>query len=223
MQRDWTATPRSIGPRLAWACLTMLAAGATLAGCSEAMHWSYTRAQVEADQDIARCRFQLLTLAGERYISRDSDTGLPICPYRQPSTRSSRAYVQGYNQRMTHWIATHGRPGYNFTPGVPSDSEQLRIGSQMAQPERWVRLEDAVGVTDLGNGWRLRYQRRDDGLYFVWLFQAPVELPPQVTTPMVLPLPDGRLVLIQPAGLLGSLARAVLFDPQSPNSLFLLQ
>lgn len=203
------------------AAVALLAAGGV--GCTTGTHPSYRTGSFEADQDISRHRYQLLTLEPRKYIERDAEVGLPVRPLRRQDTLANRAYVQGYNSSMTDWVRSHGRPGYNFAPGVPSQSEELRISEAMNDPARWLRLEGESGVLELTNGWLLRYRQRDDGLYLVWMRSGPVELDSQLSSPMVLPLEDGRLVLVQTNDKPGERAAAVLYDPQAPDSLFKLQ
>ncbi len=198
---------------------------AALAGCdTTSMMPTYSAGEYEAEQDIAHHRFQLLTAEPARYIVRDEQTGLPVRPVVREDTRSGRAWVEGYNRRMTQWVADHGRPGVNNAPGVPSEANQLRISEAMNDPQRWLRLEGEQGLVDLDNGWLLRYRLRDDGQYLVWLRSGPLELDAQVTTPTVLPLADGRLVLVQPdEESAGGRSHAVLLDPNAPQYPFKLE
>jgi hypothetical protein len=207
--------------------LTLLVAAAAMAslglgGCTESMHLGYHRGEYDAAHDIERNRFQVYTLESRRYIQRDPGSRLPVRPYPQPDSRETRAYVQGYNREMRNWVGQHGLPGYNFAPGVPSDSRQVLIEQRMNDPANWVRLRGERGQVELNNGWRLRFRLRDDGQYVTWLGNARVQLPPKVTTPAVMPMPNGQLVLVQLEGEPGSLAHSVLYDPQAPDSLFLL-
>ncbi|MCG3179470.1 MAG: hypothetical protein BIFFINMI_01805 [Phycisphaerae bacterium] len=199
----------------------MLPAALAGAGCSGGLHPGFAQGDFEAGQDIGRSRFQIYTFEPIRYLYRDPDQGgLVVRPYPGARTTASEAYVDGYNQRMLNWVARYGRPGTNLAPGVPSDSEQLRIESDMSNPESWVRLSDESGLLDLRNGWLLRFRRRDDGLYLVWLRSGGHEVGAQVTTPMLLPRKDGSIVLVQPEAKLGSPAHTVLFDPITPDCLF---